>query len=276
MGGLPKKASLVRGLMRDPNRPALLVSSGNMLLNKNFTASEQTAARIRAKAMVRAHQTMGGRVMGLGTLDLSGGVSLLSALHRPPESTLLSANLLNRKSRAPLFSPYTMQKVGDLQVFLIGLTDHKAMPPDRQLSMSSWKETLPELLVQLEKKADILLLLSNYPMTDNMAIARSFPAIDCIFQAGHVTGNKAPIKIGNTLISQTDIRGKFIGVLDIEWHGHSIWQNKESAGTANKGNMYSNRFMAIKDSMRDDPLVANIIKQAKRRMIKAQAQPQAR
>nr|WP_320010271.1 hypothetical protein [uncultured Desulfobulbus sp.] len=259
--------------MRDPNYPTLFVSSGNMLLKKNISANEQNAAKIGARAMVRSYQTMGGRFLGVGALDLGTGISLLSSLHHPPEFTLLSANLLNRKSRTLLFSPYATQKAGSLQVVFIGLTNHETKPPDMEFSLLSWRETLPKLLLQVEKTADILLLLSNYPMAENQAIARSFPAIDCIFQSGHATGNKAPVTIGNTLISQTDIRGKYVGVLDIEWNGHRSWQNRERADSMNEDNIFNNRFIALKSSMREDPLVTTIVKQAKRSMAKAQATP---
>ena len=88
-------------------------------------------------------------------------------------------------------------------------------------------------------------------------------------QAGHVIGNMTPIVIKNTLISQTDIRGKYVGVLDIQWNGHGRWQNAAMAEMQSDGSTFSNRYIGLKTSMRNDPATEALIKQAQQQLERA-------
>ena len=158
------------------------------------------------------------------------GISLLS---RPtitrPTFTLLSANLVDGKTLQPVFAPYTWSVAGKLRVAVIGLTDDQSVIVEEGVRILPWKQVLESTLATVQSEADFILLLSNFSMAENQEIARSYDQIDCILQVGHVLGNKVPMVIKNTLISQTDIRGKYVGVLDIEWNGHRSWQNRDSA-----------------------------------------------
>ena len=112
MGGLSKKSFLVKGLSADPQFPAVLINSGNMLFKKGVSAAEMPAARIAADTILAATRTMGGKVMGIGDLDLAAGLPLLRAAHQPPGFSLLALNLVQAGTNAPLFTTASWQKVG--------------------------------------------------------------------------------------------------------------------------------------------------------------------
>lgn len=266
MGGLSKKAFMIRGLTKDANFPALVISSGNMLINKGFFSAQLDVAAITAKAVVQATRAMGGKVMGVGTLDLKAGLPLLQSFHQPPDFTLLSANLVAPESKTPLFAPVFWASAGGLHIAIIGLTDHHEVSGQTGFTILPWEDVLESTLAAVGPKADFVLLLSNYPLPENQSIARRFDQIDCILQAGHVIGNMMPIVVKNTLISQTDIRGKYVGVLDIQWNGHGRWENSTAAATEASNSTFTNRYIGLKTSMRNDPAIETLLKQAQRQI----------
>lgn len=268
MGGLSKKAFLLRGLTNDANQPALVISSGNMLIKKGFTPAQLKVASITAEAIVQATRVMGGKVMGVGTQDLEAGLQLLKPFHQPPDFSLLSANLVAPGNNKPIFAPVSWLSTGELNIAIIGLTDHHGVSANPEFVVLPWEEPLETTLASVRPKADFILLLSNYPLAENQSIARRFDQIDCILQAGHVIGNMTPIVIKNTLISQTDIRGKYVGVLDIQWNGHGRWKNAATglAEMKTDSSTFINRYIGLKTSMRNDPVTQTLIKQAQRQI----------
>ena len=245
-----------------------MINSGNMLFPTPPPPGELETAAINARTVVQATRTMGGKTMGIGNLDLAAGITLLQSVHQPPDFSLLSANLVAPAATTPIFAPVSWATAGDLQVAIIALTDHQGLATAEEFRVLPWEDVLEPVLATIASKADFILLLSNYPMAENQSIARRFDRIDCILQAGHVLGNKMPIIIKNTLISQTDIRGKYLGVLDIQWNGHGRWKEAVSPGAESDDSTYSNRFIALKMSLRNDPEVEAIVKQAQRTIAK--------
>lgn len=269
MGGLSKKSFFVKGLSADPHTPALLINSGNMLVKKGVTDAEMPAARIGAETIIEATRTMGGKVMGVGDLDLAIGIAQLRSFHQPPGFHLLTLNLVQAGTNTPLFAPVHWQKAGELNVAILGLTDHSLVASGEGFQVIPWQECLERAVAEVKEKADFILLLSNYGLADNQEIARKVPSIDCILQAGHVIGNMQPTVVKNTLISQTEIRGKYVGVLDIDWNGHGRWRETTSAASGDRAaSTYSYRFEALKLSLRNDPAVEALVKEAQRRLEK--------
>lgn len=268
MGGLSKKSFLVKELSADPHTPAVLINSGNMLFKKGVTADEMPAARIAAETIVAATRTMGGKVMGVGDLDLAAGLPLLRSFHQPPGCSLLSLNLVQPGTSKPLFAPVSWHQAGELRLAILGLTDHSIVAGGEGFQVIPWQKCLERAVAEVKDKADFILLLSNYSLAENQAIARKIPAIDCILQAGHVIGNMEPTVVKNTLISQTDIRGKYVGILDIDWNGHGRWREGTTSAPDGAASTYRNRFEALKLSLRNDPEVETQVKQAQRRLEK--------
>lgn len=269
MGGLSKKSFFVKGLSTDPKAPAVLINSGNMLFKKEVTTAEMPAARIAAETILAATRTMGGKVMGIGDLDLAAGLPLLRATHQPPDFSLLSINLVQPGTDKPLFAPVTWHQAGALRVAILGLTDHTLVASGEGFQVLPWQQCLEQAVAEVKGKADFILLLSNYALAENQEIARKIPAIDCILQSGHVLGNMQPTVVKNTLISQTEIRGKYVGVLDIDWNGHGRWREATPViASGDDASTYRNSFEALKLSLRNDPAVEALVKDAQRRLEK--------
>ncbi|NLX19195.1 MAG: hypothetical protein GXY53_07955 [Desulfobulbus sp.] len=273
MGGLSKKASLIKELQRDGRKPTLVVTGGNLLFPTEHleTADAQRAKLTASAGIFAATQKMGATFAGVGTLDLAAGVKWLQELHKPPVFSWLSVNLVEPASRRPLFSPVLHRQVGPVRVAILAVTDHTVFPkPGNDFIVQDWRTSLAANAATAAKTADFILLLSNYPYSENLEIAHTINSIDVILQTGHAIGNMNPIPVNNALLIQTDIRGKYLGVLDIDWQYHGAW-NEQSVPSEQKkeregGSTYHNRFLPIQQSLAGDPQIESLLEQARQKI----------
>jgi len=151
---------------------------------------------------------------------------VLQQLAKENDLTLLSMNLYSKQKNVPVFSPYLLTQAGELQVAILGLTGPLSINQKRQgYNTRSWQETMANTLQQVEKKADLTILLSSLPKQSNEEIARKFNNIHLIVQSGQGSNNQVPVNINNTLLCQTASRGKYLGHLQIDWNDSKTWGN---------------------------------------------------
>jgi len=255
--------------------PALVVTGGNLLFERDQLAPEGAeAAKIGAHGVLQATQKMGATFAGIGSRDLAAGIGFLHQSQKPPAFTWLSANLLDPATRKPLFPPLLHRRAGGVKIAILALTDHTAVPKNSEAFLvADWRTSLPAALAKVEKEADFVLLLSNYSFSENQEIARTHGTIDLILQTGHAVGNMTPTPINKALLAQTEIRGKYLGVLDIDWNGHDTWNEGAPSPQGKQGqppSTYANRFIALKQSLVSDPEIEVLVKQTQQRIDKLQ------
>jgi len=263
---------VIREQSVDPQWPALVVTGGNLLFEREqLTAGSAAAEKIAANGVLKASQMMGATFAGVGTRDLAAGLAFVKASHQPPAFTWLSLNLVDPQSHKPLFAPMTLHQVGATKIAVLALTDHTALANDsREFLALDWRTALPPVLAEAEQQADFILLLSNYSYSENHEIAKKFSQVALILQTGHVAGNMAPIPISKSLLAQTGIRGKYLGILDIDWHGDSDW-NEAGQPLPGKNqkrpvSFYANRFIPLTQSLALAPDVEAVVTKTKRQM----------
>jgi 2',3'-cyclic-nucleotide 2'-phosphodiesterase (5'-nucleotidase family) len=267
-------AFLIKGLANDPQFPALVVTGGNLLFSTNKLTQETVkTAKIAADGVLQATQKMGGTFAGIGTHDLAAGITFLKQSQKPPSFTWLSLNIVDPTTHKPLFAPVLYRQVGEVKLAILALTDHTAFANEQgEFQVADWRTTLPEVLAKAEKEADCTLLLSNYSLAENREIAEKHGSIDIILQTGHAIGNLTPLVVNKSLISQTEIRGRYLGDMVIDWNGRGTWsegspssqirEKKQSAST------YVNRFIALKQSLVSDPEIEALVRQTQQRIDK--------
>ena len=276
MGGLSKKASLIKGLVAEPGKPALIVNGGNLLFKTDtLEPNNREAATITADGIMQATRVMGGTMAGVGTRDLAAGIEFLRQYQTPPAFTWLSLNIVDPATRKPLFAPVLRREVGGLKIAVLALTDHRALQnKGGDFQATPWREILPNALASLRHDTDFIILLSNYDLAENQDIARTCSAVDLILQSGHAIGNMSPLQINQTLISQAETRGKYLGVLDIDWNGHGRWSEGNTPVSQPKSEQqattYANRFIPLKVSMPNDPEIEALVQKTQQRIDKLQ------
>ena len=276
MGGLSKKASLINQLQRDTERPTLVVAGGNLLFPSDRLDGEALEkAKITAGGVLEATRKMGATFAAVGSRDLAAGPSWLQLSHTPPAFSWVSANLVHPSSRTPLFTPVLHRQVGGVKIAILAVTDHTAFTAQQgDFLVQDWRDSLPAVVAAAAKEADCVLLLSNYSYSENLEIARTNPSIDLVLQIGHAIGNMEPAPVNNALLAQTEIRGKYLGVLEIDWLKRGSWHERTTdLGAEEKkqpASLYSNRFIPLKQSIASDPEVEALVKQTQQRLNQVQ------
>ena len=290
-GGLAKKTTGVKRL-REGDAPFLILDAGNQFFKfpgRPDTEASARTLRIRAEGIATAHKKMGLVACGVGVNDLAAGPEFLQGLGdaAPP---LLSANLVDAESGKRLFPASLTVRAGELNIGILALTGTHGGQEESWRALP-WRDALPEALAELEsggEKPDLLVLLSNNPLTENRKIAETFPQLDLIFQSGFAMGNLPSIGATNALISQTGIRGRYLGVLDIERRGRGPWQErkeeaqgstqadenqpgkeeqtKKQAGqsAASAASTYSQRFIVLNAEVTEDPEMERFVREVER------------
>jgi 2',3'-cyclic-nucleotide 2'-phosphodiesterase (5'-nucleotidase family) len=271
LGGLSKKAFMIKRLGAEPGKSTLVVNGGNLLF-KTDTLEPNTleASKIAADGIMQGTRLMGATLAGVGTRDLGAGIEFLQQYQTPPAFTWLSLNIIDPATRKPLFTPVLRREVAGLKIAVLALTDHEALQDKgNNFKAIPWRETLPDALASLRQDADFILLLSNYDLAENQEIARTCTAVDLILQTGHAVGNMSPLQINQTLISQAETRGKYLGLLDIDWNGHGRWNEANTPQPQPKNgppSTYTNRFIALKLAIPSDPEIEALVQKTQQRI----------
>ncbi len=170
------------------------------------------------------------RAVGIGAHDLAGGIGLLQELQERHNTTWLSMNLVDPENKKPIFTPHLITEVGGLKIALLGLTDdqseHNKAGQDKDYIILPWQDLLPKALAKVKKKVDMTILLSSYSYQVNKEIAETVDGLHMILESGHAAPTADPYTVEHTLIAQTGTRGKYLGMMLIEWNKAGKWSEK--------------------------------------------------
>ncbi len=208
---------------REVAAPSLTVDGGGLLFGETpLSPAMAPQARATARGIVEAYNIMGYNAVGVGRYDLAGGVDFLREMAAASKFSWLSANLVDRADRKPLFAAKLFKKAGGITVGITGLTGPGGPPSDRSLLLP-WQEALPPVVAELKKKADFIVLLADLDRAQIDKIAAALPAVNLIIQAGGNAGDLAPVLSHQTLVCSTAKQGKSLGVLSLDWQGRPNW-----------------------------------------------------
>lgn len=223
MGGLSRKAYQIKQLRK--NSAPVLVVDGGALFFARTPEGLPAAARRNALGIGRAMAMIGTDALGIAPMDLWAGAGFLEELARETHLPLVSLNLFDRTGSKRLFPSHVIKEAGSLRVAIIGVTGNDAPTPgqDKDYRLRDWRDLLPGLLADLAGRADLTVLLSSLSRQDNREIASRFRDLHIIVQAGQGGNNMVPLLINNTLLTQTTGRGKYLGVLRIQWNRSRTW-----------------------------------------------------
>ncbi len=204
--------------------PSIIIDSGAAFFKQPaLPEHEKEAAKRTAEGIAQAIQIMGTLAVGISPFDLTEGVEYLKQLATAKKLTPLSMNLYPNQGTDPIFRPYLVTQAGKLEIAVLGLTGHQPKNRNRHdFHVLPWQETLETVLKQVEE-ADMIILLSSANRRTNEEIAQKFDNIHIILQSGQHGNNLAPVNINNTLLCQTASRGKYLGLLQIDWNESKTW-----------------------------------------------------
>jgi len=206
----------------------LLVDSGNVLFKNRDGLQLPSQEHLSARAILDIYSALGYDAMAVGPYDLAGGLDLLID-SRMEGTPWISTDLVD-KSGDPVFPPWIIREKDGSRIGILGLTGKTRLPAG--YAVRHWGQALAQYVEALFPACDFLILLSNLDDAANTAIAEAYPQIQLIISASRTAGNVVPRLYNNTVFTQSHLRGKYLGILNVTWPNHAIWRDTPASAPA--------------------------------------------
>ena len=182
-----------------------------------------SAEYITADAVADIYKLLGFDAIAVGGNDLSGGLGLLreSSEQGVPWT---SANIVDDDENL-LFAPYRIKSIDTISIAIIGITG-PATVGSGEFVIKEPLGAVAQVLGELEDGYDLIMLLAAMPTGDTVSLVEHFPQIDIVIGADNGRGNLTPYLVDTTLITQTADRGRYQGVLSINWNGKPLGESR--------------------------------------------------
>lgn len=227
MGGLSRKESKIHDIELNNGSRPILVDSGNLLFKKTGPVQPGSVDAINAEIIGAVYAAMKLDAMGIGHLDLSAGLDYLLKVQEMGVPWV-SANIYDNDNNR-IFIPYRLISRGGFKIAFVAVTGTNSQ--SKEFIIKNADNELSALLPEIEKSADIIILLSSLPFQQTVDTTQRFQQIDIAFTADRAKGNLHPQHSGNAIICQTSSRGQYLGVLEVIFRGHP-WLKNNAQETA--------------------------------------------
>lgn len=207
-GGLARRATVVEGLRAEtPN--LLLLDCGTVFSTPNKKDKEK-----KAEVVLAAMDFMGYDALNLGSREFFFGPEYLKNKSTEIKFPFLASNLREGDTQPSWAKPYLLKTVGDIKVAVLGVLpetafnsqdvtpdddehdhDHDHEKPTNKneadkitqpgnLRISQPQAALAELLPELKEQAEVIILLSQLPVTETGNLLANLPDIDLAVTCG--------------------------------------------------------------------------------------------
>jgi len=204
------------------NKRVLVVDSGDLFFK--FSAdSDGEKALMKGKIIGRAYRQMGAAAVNVGCLDLLQGLDFLRQ-ESAQGLLLLSANLLDPATKAPIFPPYLIKDVGGLRIAFVGVLPPESGPEispairaanEGKILIGDPIDAAREAVQKIQGKADLIVLLSDLGLPKDQMLTKAVPGIHFILGGHEGRFTRKGIQAGMTHIFQSSYKGMYVGQLQL-------------------------------------------------------------
>jgi len=204
--------------IRKEARSILHFDSGELFLQPGHSLDPNEIKR-NALLIVRAYQAMEVDAINVGDTDLFIGLDFLNK-EAQKGLPLISANIMSRNDRKPIFTPYIIRETSGVRFGIFGLAQDKArMLPQDMLDKVFIEDPIvaaKAIMAELKGKVDVILSLSDLEERMDKILAKKVQGIDFIL-SGH--NKQLPIdltQVGTTWIFHPyHYKGMYMGRIDL-------------------------------------------------------------
>jgi len=221
LGGIGARASLLRLWKTRGNNHALLVDSGDAFASeKLFEAFNKP----RRDFLVKVMNYVGYDLLNVGDTEFGFNRTALKELGAQAKFPLVSANIIDKTTGKPFFTPYVIKEMGGLKIAFLGLITTKPsprIPPHHiyRLLFADPITTARKYVPLVKGQSDLVIVVSHLGLSEDMNLAKGVPDIDIIIGGHDGKVLYDPIKIGKILILQAGDRGQYVGKLTLGFNG---------------------------------------------------------
>jgi 2',3'-cyclic-nucleotide 2'-phosphodiesterase (5'-nucleotidase family) len=267
-GGLSRRAWLLKQIDATfPAVPKLLVDSGN------FSDNPSEEGDIRTKGLLEGMAKLGYQVANIGERDLSLGYDDFVKRTAGSPIRFVSANVVRQDTQAPAFAPFAVVELKrsgkkPLKVAVTGVVRYspvwlKAGPESTNLAIARPSDRLREVLPEMKKSADVVVLLAAMSKGDAAQLATDVPGVDFVLGSYGGAYNYNEEIVAGARILYSGNQGKRIGETRVYFDG---------AGKVATTTSYMH-FLTARYG--DDPTMAAFVDQVSAQVNKAKGELQA-
>jgi len=215
-GGLVNLASLIIRMRAEDPEHTLVLDAGDAFQGSyvsNSTYGEVVMAVMNAVPY---------DAWTLGNHEFDWGQEPLRARISQAHFPTLAANLLDRATGRPwdAVQPYVIRQIGRARVAILGLTYQDTPEITRAgvtegLEFRGAVETVKEYLPELERQADLIVVLSHLGYDEDRLLARTVDGLDVIVGGHTHVFLERPDQVNGTLIVQAGAKGQVLGRLTL-------------------------------------------------------------
>lgn len=197
----------------------LLLDTGNLFFRKPpQTETKRKDALLRVDLLIHAYNQMGYDAVNVGEKDLMMGGRFLSEVIPRAKFSLVSTNLVDKKTGKSVFKPYVIKEVVGLKVAILGLLDDQFNPTlqerDPGLSILEPVAALKAAMKGLREYCDLIIVLSQLGESKDRKLARENRDIDLILGGGGESTRAVMERENGTSIYRLEPRGGYLGRVD--------------------------------------------------------------
>ena len=155
-----------------------------------------------------------------GDTDLSLGVQELLKISRKAKFPFLLANLMDRKSKKPVFAPHIIKKAGGMKIGIFGLISNnfhlRQSTGDRErYFLADANTTAKKVIAELKaKKCDFIIVLAHMEENEQKNLAQALKGAHFVV-SGHVRALKPETQeVNNVEILKAGTRGEYLGQVE--------------------------------------------------------------
>ena len=217
MGGLSEKANSLSNIRKNNGGRVIGVDAGNLLFPRKGHYFPDSAEFINATAVAEIYSLLELDAVAVGVNDLSGGLDFLQETENRG-LPWVSANLYSNDG-TPAFPPYISKTLDGLSVAIVGITGPSN---SGDFIIKDGAEVIADLLPALAQVTDLIVLLSAMPIADTVSLVEQFSHVNVAIAADNSKDNIPPFLSGTALVTQTANRGRYQGVMSVNWNGNPL------------------------------------------------------
>jgi len=182
IGGFGREANVLQKWRKDAGK-MLSISSGTSFVS-NVAPDKKTLPlyRERAEKMVTALTAMETTAYAPSATEMVLGADFLSKLAKTSGFTWVSANLVAKKDRKPLFQTHHVVSLSpEFQVFLTSVTTaHTRWMKSPDVLVQDVNRSLREVFKGKDLTKSLVVVVSDLSESENAALWKKFPEIDAV------------------------------------------------------------------------------------------------
>ena len=209
LGALEKRSALIKEI-RESNEHVLLLDSGDLLSSVGNSIKDSLA--------LLSINLMDYDAITVGDQEFSSGVDFFQRVVNIGKIPFISSNL-TIEGKSPAL-PYRIINIGGIHIAVIAVIDPSVFflfPKDKKIGIevTNPDDILPDLISEVERKSDMIVLLSHSGYDEDLMLAAKYPSIDIIVGGHSQTLLEEPTKVNETLVVQAGQNGFFLGELNL-------------------------------------------------------------